>query len=121
MMKINFQIQRTKPLCSICMKKRIQIPILFPKELLKPGDNSLEADNLPSMYEVTPSPKQPRMFNWYSHKAGECFENKATSSQWLLPPSWQKHTTVMRLTPIMLPVSLRTALGINSKCPASCI
>lgn len=56
------------------------MPILFPKELLKPGDNSLEADDLPSMYEVTPSPKQPRMFNWYSHKAGECFENKATST-----------------------------------------
>lgn len=59
------------------MKKRIQISILFPKELLKAGDNSLVADDLPSMYEVTPSPKQPRMFNQYSHEAGECFENKA--------------------------------------------
>lgn len=58
------------------MKKRIQISIL-PMGLLKAGDNSLEADDFSSMYEVTPGSKQPRMFNQYSHKAGECFESKA--------------------------------------------
>lgn len=57
------------------MKSRIQISIVFPKELLNAEGNSLVADDLPNMYGATPIPKQPGMFSQYSHKVGERFEN----------------------------------------------